>query len=56
MAYKNTKKKYKTRKEKLRAHLRNYSIIFVFVLIALVLLALTQWNTLSFYFKTYFVY
>jgi len=56
MAYKNTKKKYQTRKEKLSWHIRNYRIVFLFLLIAIGFLLIRNWDNLSFLFKTYFVY
>jgi len=56
MAYKNTKKKYKTRQQKLAWHIRNSRIIILFVLIAIFFLIIRNWNELSFMFKTYFVY
>ena len=56
MAYKNTQKKYKTRREKLAWHIRNGRIIILFVFLAIFFLIIRNWDHLSFLFKTYFVY
>ena len=56
MAYKTTKKIYKTRKEKLAWHIRNGRIIILFAFLAIFFLAIRSWDYLTFVFKSYFVY
>ena len=56
MAYKNTQKKYKNRREKLAWHIRNGRIIILFIFLAIFFLAVRNLDYLSFVFNTYFVY
>ncbi len=54
MAYQNRKRNYRNRRERLSLHQRNFRLIFLFGLLALMLLVLFRFEKIWAWLSTYF--